>query len=191
MTQSIGYQSPILMQTVTFQPENRFGTFNAIVKAYERKLNYHIRRYVRDPEDARDVTQDALLKIWQGLPNFRGDSQLFSWMYRIATHEALNFLRRQKHQVGVPADTELMENRTVFADVDTTWNGEEVTIWLRQAIEALPEKQQMVFRLRYFKELPYEEIATQTGTSVGALKANYHLAVQKVERFILSRRNDF
>ncbi|MFT4032458.1 MAG: sigma-70 family RNA polymerase sigma factor [Siphonobacter sp.] len=179
------------MQTVVFQPENRCGTFNALVKVYERKLHYHIRRYVRDPEDARDVTQDALLKIWQGLPTFRGDSQLFSWMYRIATHEALNFLRKQKHQMTVPGDLELMESRSALADVDTTWSGDDITYWLTQAIDALPEKQRTVFRLRYLGELPYEEIATQTGTSVGALKANYHLAVQKVEKYILGRRNDF
>lgn len=179
------------MKAVVFQPENRFGTFNSLVKVYERKLHYHIRRYVRDPEDARDVTQDTLLKIWQGLPQFRGDSQLFSWMYRIATHEALNFLRRQKHHLLVPADGEMMETRAAFADVDTTWSGEDVSQWLGQAIDTLPEKQRMVFRLRYFGELPYEEIANRTGTSVGALKANYHLAVQKVEKFILSRRNDF
>lgn len=154
--------------------------FNEIVRMYSERLYWHVRRFVCSHEDADDLLQEIFLKIWAALPSFREDAQLFTWLYRITTNESLNFLRRQKVRAALrfqSLDAE-MERRI---DDDPYFNGTEAERLLSKAIARLPEKQRLVFSLRYYDEMKYEDIAAITGTSVGALKASYHIACEKLK----------
>ena len=150
------------------------------MKKYSERLYWHVRRFVCSHEDTDDLLQEIFLKIWTALPSFRKDAQLFTWIYRIATNETLNFLRRQKVRAALrfqSLDTE-MEQRI---DDDPYFDGTEAERLLTKAIARLPEKQRLVFSLRYYDEMKYEDIAEITGTSVGALKASYHIAYEKLK----------
>ena len=154
--------------------------FNEIVRMYSERLYWHVRRFVCSHEDADDLLQEIFLKIWAALPSFREDAQLFTWLYRIATNETLNFLRRQKVRAALrfqSLDAE-MEQRI---DDDPYFNGTEAERLLAKAIARLPDKQRLVFTLRYYDEMKYEDIARITGTSTGALKASYHIACEKLK----------
>ena len=161
----------------------REEAFSRIVETYSERLYLHIRRFVCCHEDADDLVQDVFIKIWAALPSFRGDAQLFTWIYRIATNETMNFLRRQR----VRAMLSLNSVETILAkkvDEDVYFNGDHLQRELQKAILKLPEKQRLVFNLRYFDEMKYEDIAEITGTSVGALKASYHHAYNKIKEEI-------
>ena len=154
--------------------------FNEIVKSYSERLYWHVRRFVCSHEDTDDLLQEIFIKIWAALPSFRGEAQLFTWLYRIATNETLNFLRKQKVRASLrfqSLDAEL-ERRI---DEDPYFNGTEAQRLLSKAIARLPEKQRIVFSLRYYEDMKYEDIAQITGTSVGALKASYHIAYEKLK----------
>ena len=163
--------------------------FNEIVKTYSERLYWHVRRFVLSHEDTDDLLQDIFLKIWTALPSFRGEAQLYTWVYRIATNETLNFLRRQKVRAALQFRRldDVMEERI---DADPYFNGSAAERALSKATEAecetakaiarLPEKQRSVFIMRYYEDMSYEEIAAVTGTSVGALKASFHIAQEKV-----------
>ena len=157
--------------------------FTAIIKKYQEKLYWHVRRLVVDHDDANDVLQNMFIKVWNGLENFREDSQLYTWLYRIATNEGLSFLEQQKRRSTVSlSDVEAGLSNKVKADANFDANKLE---WkLQVAIQQLPEKQRIVFNLRYFDELPYQEMSRILDTSEGALKASYHHAVKKIEEFI-------
>jgi RNA polymerase sigma factor (sigma-70 family) len=159
--------------------------FTAIIKKYQEKLYWHIRRMVIDHEDANDVLQNVFVRVWKGLENFREDSQLYTWLYRIATNECLTFLDQQKRKAAVSlSDVESGLSNQVKADKHFDANKLE---WkLQVAIQQLPEKQRVVFNLRYYDEMPYEEMSRVLETSEGALKASYHHAVKKIEDFILN-----
>jgi len=159
--------------------------FTAIIKKYQEKLYWHIRRMVVQHEDANDVLQNMFIKVWNGLENFREDSQLYTWLYRIATNESLTFLQQQKKRSSVSLDNEESTiSRKIKADEHFDANKLE---WkLQLAIEKLPEKQRAVFNLRYYEEMPYEEMSKVLETSEGALKASYHHAVRKIEDYILN-----
>jgi len=159
--------------------------FTAIIKKYQEKLYWHIRRMVVDHEDANDVLQNVFIRVWNGLENFREDSQLYTWLYRIATNESLTFLEQQKKRASVPlGDVENGLSNRIKADKHFDANKLE---WkLQLAIQQLPEKQRIVFNLRYYDEMPYEEMSRVLDTSEGALKASYHHAVKKIEDFILN-----
>ncbi len=153
--------------------------FNQIVKDYSERLYWHIRRMVNRHEDADDLLQEIFLKIWTALPSFRGEAQLYTWVWRIATNETLNWLRRERIRAALRfqgIDQE-MERRI---EGDTYFNGTAAQRELAKAVARLPEKQRQVFVMRWWDELSYEEISAITGTSVGALKASYHLAQEKV-----------
>jgi RNA polymerase sigma-70 factor (ECF subfamily) len=153
--------------------------FNEIVKEYSERVYWHVRRFVNNHEDADDLVQEIFLKIWTALPSFRGDAQLFTWVYRIATNETLNWLRREKVRSALrftTIDAE-MERRI---DSDPFFDGDAADRALSKAVAKLPEKQRQVFVMRYYDELPYEEMSAVLGTSVGALKASYHIAQEKV-----------
>ena len=153
--------------------------FNEIVKEYSERVYWHVRRFVNNHEDADDLVQEIFLKIWTALPSFRGEAQLFTWVYRIATNETLNWLRREKVRASLrfsSIDTE-MERRI---DSDPFFDGDAADGALSKAVAKLPEKQRQVFIMRYYDELPYEEMSQILGTSVGALKASYHIAQEKV-----------
>jgi len=159
--------------------------FTAIVKKYQEKLYWHIRRMVVNHEDSNDVLQNVCVKAWKGLKNFREDSQLYTWLYRIATNECLSFLEQQKRKAAISMnDVENGLSNTIKAQDGFDANKLE---WkLQLAIQQLPEKQQLVFNLRYYDEMPYEEMSKILETSVGALKASYHHAAKKIEDAILN-----
>ncbi|MBO5419465.1 MAG: RNA polymerase sigma factor [Bacteroidales bacterium] len=156
------------------------SAFNQIVRLYSERLYWHVRRFLCSHEDTNDILQDIFIKIWAALPSFRGDAQLFTWLYRIATNEVLNFLRKQKFKslVSFESMQEMMEKKI---DEDAFFNGDEVQRQLHKAIQKLPQKQRIVFNLRYFDEMKYEDISEITGTSVGSLKASYHHAYTKIK----------
>ncbi len=154
--------------------------FNSIVRDNSEKLYWHVRRMVNSHEDADDLLQDIFIKVWTALPSYRGEAQPGTWVWRIATNETLNFLRREKVRAAIrlsSIDAEM--ERRIMADpfFDGTAAGREFA----KAVARLPEKQRQVFIMRWWDELPYEEISAITGTTVGALKASYHLAREKVE----------
>ena len=135
---------------------------------------------VIDHEDANDLTQDTFIKVWKGLENFKGDSQLFTWLYRIATNESITFINK-KAKLGGTSSSELKSKMVDNLEADSHFDGNDIQLKLQKAIHTLPEKQQLVFKMRYFEEIKYEEMSVILGTSVGALKASYHLAVKKIE----------
>ncbi len=157
--------------------------FQQLLQDYQRPLYNHIRNIVINHDDTDDVLQNTFIKIFQNLKNFKGDSKLFSWMYRIATNEALTFLK-QKSKINT-ISSEILQNKTIDnLEADVYFDGNEIQIKLQKAIVLLPEKQQLFFKMKYFEELKYEEISAILGTTVGGLKASYHIAVKKIEAFL-------
>ena len=163
--------------------QDKLSLFNWLIQKYQRKIYWHVRKMVISHDDADDLTQEVFLKVWQGLDNFRGDSQLFTWIYRIATNECLNFLRNKRKMQFC----EIEDFSEVFAsdhNHDVLISGDDIQLALQNAIMTLADKQRLVFNMRYFDEMRYEEIAQITGTSVGALKATYSIAVHKIENLL-------
>jgi len=159
--------------------------FNAIVDAYSERLYWHIRRLVSSHEDADDLLQEIFIKIWSALPSFRGEAQLFTWLYRIATNETLNFLRKQKVRAALTFSS-LDANTERKIDDDPYFNGNQAQRALAKAISHLPERQRAVFTMRYYDEMRYEDISEILGTSTGSLKASYHIAYEKVKAELLN-----
>ena len=166
-------------------PSTKEKAFTAIIKKYQEKLYWHIRRMVVEHEDANDVLQNVFIRVWNGLENFREDSQLYTWLYRIGTNECLTFLEQKKRKSTVSmGDVETGLSNTIKADKHFDPNKLE---WkLQLAMQQLPEKQRIVFNLRYYDEMPYEEMSKVLETSEGALKASYHHAVKKIEDYMLN-----
>ena len=164
-------------------PQTKEKAFTAIIKKHQERLYWHIRRMVIDHDDANDVLQNVFIRVWNGLENFREDSQLYTWLYRIATNESLTFLENQKKRSAVSfSDVETGLSNKIKADQNFDANKLE---WkLQMAIQQLPEKQRLVFNLRYYDEMPYEEMSRILDTSEGALKASYHHAAKKIEEYI-------
>lgn len=161
--------------------ENTFEQgFRYLMTQYRERLYWHIRHLVVSHDDADDVLQNTFIKIYRGILNFEGKSQLYTWLYRIATNEAITFIQaRTRHSADAIDDTaSYLQNRLV---ADTWFDGDAIQLKLQQAIAQLPDKQRTVFNLRYFQEMPYEEMSTMLDTSVGALKASFHHAVKKIE----------
>lgn len=164
-------------------PQTKERAYTAIIKKYQERLYWHIRRLVVDHEDANDVLQNVFIRVWNGLQNFKEESQLYTWLYRIGTNESLTFLENQKKRSAVSlSDVETGLSNKIKADKHFDPNRLE---WkLQLGIQQLPEKQRIVFTLRYYDEMPYEEMSRVLETSEGALKASYHHAVKKIEDFI-------
>ena len=164
---------------------NKEVAFTHIIKKYQERLYWHIRRMVVEHENANDVLQNVFIKVWKGLINFREDSQLYTWLYKIATNECLTFIASQNKRKSVSfSDEESNLSNKIIADQHFDANKLE---WkLQLAIQKLPEKQRVVFLLRYYDEMPYGEMSAVLETSEGALKASYHHAVKKIEDFILN-----
>jgi RNA polymerase sigma factor (sigma-70 family) len=165
------------------QPGTKEKAFTAIIKKYQERLYWHIRRLVVDHDDTNDVLQNVFIRVWNGLGNFKEESQLYTWLYRIATNESLTFMEQQKKRAAVSlSDVESGLANKVMADKGFDANKLE---WkLQLAMQQLPEKQKLVFNLRYYDEMPYEEMSRVLDTSEGALKASYHHAVKKIEEYI-------
>lgn len=159
--------------------------FELLVRKYQQKIYWQIRRNIDEHEDANDVMQEVFLKVWKSLEQFREDSQLYSWLFRIAHNECINWHRKNrniKNQLDIDNIDQKDENN--LANTTQEVNAREIEKKLYEAIETLPEKQKIIFHLKYFQELKYEEISAQLGTSVGALKASYHIAVKKIENYL-------
>ncbi len=157
--------------------------FGVLIETYRRRLYQLIRRMVISHDDTDEILQLTFIKVWKGLPGFKGNSGLYTWMYRIAMNETLNFLKTKKKQAWVD------DHESIFRKLNNEWtgfSGDELQRKLLMAMQTLPQKQLAVFNLRYFEDMPYEQIAIITGTSVGALKASYHLAIKKIEEYFLT-----
>ena len=164
-------------------PVTKERAFTAIIKKYQEKLYWHVRRMVIDHEDANDVLQNVFLRVWNGLENFREDSQLYTWLYRIATNECLTYIEQQKKRMSVSLD-EFDSGLSNKVRADSHFDANRLEWKLQLAIQQLPEKQKIVFNLRYYDEMPYEEMSRVLDTSEGALKASCHHAVKKIEDYI-------
>ncbi len=165
------------------QPESKNYAFNILVRTYQERIYWHIRKMVIDHEDANDLTQEVFVKVWKNLHKFQGKSQLYTWIYKIATNECLNFLTKKRKKFFVPivdVKSELLSKLESSEHV----SGDEIQLKLQKALLTLPDKQRLVFNMKYFDEMKYDDISEVVGTSVGALKASYHLAVKKIEKFL-------
>jgi RNA polymerase sigma-70 factor, ECF subfamily len=164
------------------QPKKRAAAFSSLVRSYQERLYWHIRKMVLSHEDANDVLQNTFMKAWNGLDGFRGDSQVSTWLYRIATNETLTFLANKRMRSTNSID-DVEEGLLNTLRADNYFNGNEIQLKLQEAILTLPEKQRLVFNMKYFEDITYEQMEDVLGTSVGALKASYHHAVKKIEKF--------
>tara|TARA_B110000240_G_scaffold11350_1_gene11990 strand:- start:3 stop:542 length:540 start_codon:yes stop_codon:yes gene_type:complete len=161
-------------------PATQEAGFKILIKEYQQPLYWHIRKIVFDHEDADDVLQNTYIKVFKNIKNFRGESKLFSWMYRIATNEALTFIKQKSRKLGLSLN-EFNEKQVNQLEADVYFEGDAIALKLQLAVANLPEKQRLVFNLKYYEELKYDEISEILETSVGALKASYHHAVKKIK----------
>lgn len=157
--------------------------FQLLVRTYQERMYSIIRKMVIDHDDADDVMQEAFVKVWRNLEKFKGGSQLYTWLYRIATNEALRFLEKKKKRFFLPLG-DVNQELATKVDQAPSLDGDEIQRRLQKALLQLPDKQRLVFNLKYFEDLKYEAIAEITGTSIGGLKASYHLAVKKIEALL-------
>jgi RNA polymerase sigma factor (sigma-70 family) len=164
-------------------PETRNYGFNLLVREYQKRVYWHTRKMVIDHDDADDLTQEIFIKIHRYIDGFREDAQLFTWIYRIATNECLSFLQRKKRRFFLPIG-DVEGELTTKLENTSGLSGDEIQLKLQKALLKLPDKQRLVFNMKYFDDMPYEQISEITNTSVGALKASYHHAVKKIEYFL-------
>lgn len=180
----MNYSAPIDEKKLVADLQNEetaAQAFNLLIRTYGEQMYWQIRKMVINHDDANDMLQNALIKAWNNIANFRGEAKLSTWLYKIATNEAINFLNKQKQRNTLQADGEdtsfLLEN----IEADDYFDGSEIQLALQRAIAKLPQKQRLVFNMRYFDEMKYDQISEILGTSVGALKASYHHAVKKID----------
>jgi len=164
-------------------PETRNYGFNMLVRAYQQRVYWHVRKMVIDHDDADDITQEVFIKIHKAIETFREDSQLFTWIYRIATNECLNFLNKKRKRFFLPIE-DISGQLSSKIDSSNDISGDEIQKKLQKALLHLPDKQRLVFNMRYYDDLSYEDMSQITSTSVGALKASYHHAVKKIEDYL-------
>ncbi|WP_113663164.1 RNA polymerase sigma factor [Pedobacter nanyangensis] len=170
-----------------FQDEKtRNNGFNLLLQKYQQKIYWHIRRLVIDHDDADDLVQETFVKVWKNLHSFRSDSQLYTWIYRIATNESITFLNKKKNRNNVSLDEVNSELAETLAS-SSYFDGDKIQRKLQQAILTLPEKQRIIFNMKYFDDMKYEEISEVLGTTVGALKASFHIAVKKIEAILINQ----
>ena len=164
-------------------PKTQNTAFKQLVQRYQKPLYYHIRNIVLNHDDADDVLQNTFIKVFSNIGNFKGESKLYSWIYRIATNESLTFIEQRAKKQGI-SNIELQQKAILNLESDVYFEGNEIQIKLQKAIATLPEKQQLVFKMKYFEDMKYENISEILDTSVGGLKANYHHAVKKIEEYL-------
>lgn len=165
---------------------NKELPFTIIIKKYQEKLYWLIRRILISHEDTNDVLQNVFIKVWKNLHLFREDSQLYTWLYKIATNESLNFLEKSSRKKTLSLN-DPEKNLAEKIKSDPNFDNNKIEWKLQLAVQQLPDKQKIVFNLRYYDEMPYEEMSKILGTSVGALKASYHHAVKKIEIFLINQ----
>ena len=169
---------------IRFKDKNsRNYAFDLLCRKYQQQIYFHIRRMLINHDDSNDVTQEVFIKIWKNLDKFREDSNLFTWIYRIATNETFSFLRKKRKKLFIPmVDVEKKLSDSLTSD--SFFDSDEIQMKLQKAILKLPTKQRTVFNMRYFEEMPYLEMSEILDTSVGALKASYHIAVKKIKNIL-------
>lgn len=166
-------------------PKTQNVAFKKLVSATQQPLYNHIRNIVLNHDDTDDVLQNTLVKIFQNLKNFKGESKLFSWMYRIATNEAITFINNRAKRGGLSSN-EYQQKAIENLQADVYFDGNDIQLKLQKAVHLLPQKQQLVFKMKYYEDLKYENMSEILNTSVGALKASYHHAVKKIEYYMKS-----
>ncbi|MBL0744404.1 RNA polymerase sigma factor [Chryseolinea lacunae] len=164
-------------------PETRNYGFNLLVREYQKRVYWHVRKMVIDHDDADDLTQEVFIKIHKHIDGFREDAQLYTWIYRIATNECLSFLQRKKRRFFLPIG-DVEGELAAKLDSSSQLSGDDIQLKLQKALLKLPDKQRLVFNMKYFDDMPYDQISEITDTSVGALKASYHHAVKKIEDYL-------
>lgn len=174
----------LILEKIHKEETRQYG-FNLLVREYQERVYWHVRKMVIDHDDADDLVQEIFIKVWKNLGKFREDAKLYTWIYRIATNECLNFLKKKKRRFFIPIH-DLEGELTEKLQSNVSPEGDEVQLKLQQALLKLPDKQRLVFNMKYFDEMKFSEIAEITETSIGALKASYHHAVKKIENFINS-----
>ncbi|MFY0626674.1 MAG: RNA polymerase sigma factor [Reichenbachiella sp.] len=165
--------------------DSKIYGYNLLIREYQERIYWHVRKMVIDHDDADDLVQDVFIKVWKNMSKFRSDSSLYTWIYRIATNECLNFLKKKRNKFFLPIQDiqgELEDKLECSPLID----GDDIQKRLQKELLKLPDKQRLVFNMKYFDEMKFSEISEITGTSVGALKASYHLAVKKIEESIKS-----
>ncbi|MDE6283517.1 MAG: RNA polymerase sigma factor [Muribaculaceae bacterium] len=164
------------------QPATCREAFNDVMRRYSEPLYWQIRRMVESHDDANDILQNTFLKAWQSVDGFRGDAKLSTWLYKIALNESITFLAKERKRLSISIDDE--ESHLVnLIESDEYVDGDDLALKLRKAVASLPEKQRLVFNMKYYDEMKYEQMSEILGTSVGALKASYHIAVKKIEQY--------
>lgn len=171
-----------LLEEIRDPRTGRIG-FEKLVAEYSERLYWQIRKMVLSHDDANDILQDTFIKAWMNIDNFRGESKLTTWLYRIAINESITFLNKKRNQNNISVDDEDSFLLNTL-ESDTYFDGDEAQKLLQKAILTLPDKQRLVFQMKYFEEMKYEEMSDILGTSVGALKASYHHATKKIEKFL-------
>lgn len=166
-------------------PDTRERAFRELMTLYKERLYWHIRKIVVSHDDADDVLQNTFIKIYRSIHNFKGDSKLFSWMYRIATNEAITQINKNSKRLQTTNES-VQQTALNNLPTDVYFDGNEIQLKLQQAIATLPQKQKLVFNMKYFDDLKYKEIAEILETSEGALKASYHIAVKKLQTYLTS-----
>lgn len=163
----------------------RDEAFTLLLNKYQERIYWHVRRYVLNHDDADDLVQDIFIKVWNNLDKFRADAKLYTWIYRIASNESITFLNKKKQMLNISLDE---ESSAYLADTLTQtsyFDANKAELMLQKALLTLPDKQRLVFNMKYFEDMKYDEISEILGTSVGALKTSYHFAVKKIEKYFL------
>ncbi|HMC01094.1 MAG TPA: RNA polymerase sigma factor [Flavobacteriaceae bacterium] len=169
-------------------PNHKEHAFRELVAKYKERLYWHIRNIVKSHQDADDVLQNTFIKIFKNIHNFKGESKLYSWMYRIATNESITFINKKAKRLQI-TNEEAQQLAINKLTTDVYFEGDEAQLKLQQAIATLPQKQQLVFNMKYFEDLKYKEMSEILKTSEGALKASYHIAVKKIEEYLTNILN--
>lgn len=180
-------EEALMIQMLKDEKQNR-RAFEQLVKEFSQSLYWQIRKMVLCHDDANDVLQNTLIKAWSNITQFRGESRISTWLFRIAINETYTFLNKER-QRSQASMTDLEDMMVQNLQSDPYFSGDETEIKLQKAVLSLPEKQRLVFNMKYYDDLKYEEISEMLGTSVGALKASYHYAVQKIENFMKLEMN--
>lgn len=175
-------EEKIFIETL-INPKTQNVAFKQLVHDYQKPLYFHIRNIVLNHDDADDVLQNTFIKVFSNIKNFKGDSKLYSWMYRIATNESLTFIEQRAKKQGI-SNEEIQQKAIMNLESDVYFEGSEIQLKLQKAITFLPEKQQLVFKMKYFEEMKYEKMSEILDISVGGLKANYHHAVKKIQEYL-------
>jgi len=176
-------QSDKKLLETCMNPESENYGFSLLIRKYQKQVYWHIRRMVINHDDADDLVQETFVKVWRNLKKFREESTLYTWIYKIATNETLSFLQKEKLKLMFRSKNLESHLADELTD-DNYFKGDEIQLKLQKAILSLPEKQRLVFNLKYYEEMKYEDMSQVLGTSVGALKASHHIAVKKIENFL-------